>query len=90
MPKKQKLSPGDWIAIGEQGLMKAVVAYDPSGNPNLDEKFIYCIYSDGNGRALYGELEWKQNFWVFSGRPGDYADNIKGFAKYINILKRGC
>ena len=89
MSKIPKVSPGDWITIGEQGLMKAVAVHDPSENPNLDEKFVYCIYSDGKGSTLYGELEWKQNCWGFSGRPGDYADNIEGFAKYINILKGG-
>ena len=89
MSKIPKVSPGDWITIGEQGLMKAVAVHDPSENPNLDEKFVYCIYSDGKGRTLYGELEWKQNCWGFSGRPGNYADNIEGFAKYINILKGG-
>ena len=69
--------------------MKGVAVHDPSENPSLDEEFVYCIYSDGQGRTLYGELEWKQNCWGFSGRPGDYAENIEGFAKYINILKGG-
>jgi len=89
MPKIPKVSPGDWITIGEQGLMKAVAVHDPSETPSLDAEFIYCIYLDGKGRALYGELEWKQNCWGFSGRPGDYADNIEEFAKYINMLKEG-
>ena len=86
--ERPKVSPGDWITIGEKGLMEAVVCglFEDSAS---GKEFIQCIYLDGSDRVIYGEMEWRQTGWGFAGRPGDYADNIEGLSDYVHILRAG-
>jgi len=90
MTEMPKISPGDWIWVGEDGEVRAVVCkvYDSisvaGGN-------IEVVFLDNRNRAINLDVKWTGNNWefVFQGDYGGYADRYARLEPYVRILRSG-
>ena len=90
MTEMQKVSPGDWIWIGVNDEVHAVVCkvYDSisvaGGN-------IEVVFLDDRNRAINLDVEWTGNNWEFvtQGDYGGYADGYTRLQPYVRILRPG-
>jgi len=90
MPEMPKVSPRDWIWIGEKDEVRAVVSkvYDSisvaGGN-------IEVVFLDDRNRAINLDAKWTGNNWelVFQGDYGGYADRYHRLKPYVSILRSG-
>jgi hypothetical protein len=90
MTEMPKVSPGEWIWIGENGEVPAVVCkvYErisvAGGN-------IEVVFLDDRNRAINLDVKWTGNNWEFviQGDYGGYADRYNRLQPYVRILRSG-
>jgi hypothetical protein len=84
-----KVSPGDWIRVGKEGRVDAVVCtvFDELSPQGAS---IEVVYLDGN-KAINEDVKWVGTHWDFAieGPCGGYADKYSRLQLYVQILRAG-
>ena len=85
-----KVSPHDWLEIGEKGIVKAVVCQVYEGL-SADGGHIEVVYLDRRDRAINADAKWNGTYWDFArDEPyGGYADEYPRLQPYVQTLRIG-
>ncbi len=90
MPDIPKISAGDFIYIGEQKSLKAVISsVDTANDPRVDCE---AVYISRNNKAINVDLKWNGEFWDYSFEQpdGGYADRNERLRPYVQMLRHEC
>jgi hypothetical protein len=82
MSPLSKITLGDWIKVGKQGEIEAVVC-------NIRPAHIEVVYLDEAFRALHKEVIWARTHWDFEDKksPAKHADKDSRLEPYLKILR---
>ena len=86
MPTKPSIQPGEWIKIGKQGLLKAVVCivYPPGEYEDCE-----VVYLDASDNPVNNEVRWTGSYWelVQESDLGGYADRYDRLRPFVQLLR---
>jgi hypothetical protein len=86
MPTKPSIQPGEWIKIGKQGLLKAVVCivYPPGEYEDCE-----VVYLDESNHPVNSEVRWTGSYWelVQESDLGGYADRYDRLKPFVQLLR---
>ena len=90
MADMPEVSLEEWIKVGKEGLVDAVVC---RVYPRLsaDGGNIEVVYLDQKKKAINEDVKWTGTHWEFAIKAacGGYADNSSRLQRYVEILRRG-
>ena len=86
MAERPKIGPGDWIRLGGEGQVRAVVCTVFQDTTMGDCEVVYL---DDRNRAINEDARWNGTRWEFAakGPTGGYADNYPRLSRYVDILR---
>ena len=84
---KPIITPGQWISIGAEGKVDAVVC-NVYKNRDVDAEVVYL---NDLKKAINEDVVWVDDCWNFAINRvcGGYADNYSRLSGYIKILRKG-
>ena len=81
-----KVSPGDWITVGNRN----AVVCNVFNEPGPQGAHIEVVYLDDRDRAINVDVKWSENGWKFpEGMGGGYADKYSRLQPYVSKLRYG-
>jgi len=82
MSPLSKITNGDWIKVGKQNEIDAVVC-------NIRPAHIEVVFLDETFRALHKEVIWRRTHWDFEDKKSAAkpADKDPRLAPYLKILR---
>lgn len=84
-----KINLGDWIKIGKEEKIDAVVSRVYEVGYGLAD--IEFVYMQNGAKAIFCDGIWKNGCWEFrhDGPEGGYAERSAYHAFYVQILREG-
>ena len=88
MAEKPRVGPGDWITVGKDSGLDAVVSHVYKDPENAD---VEVVYLDRSGKAINEDVVWKEDHWAFKvpGPCGGYADGKTRLGSFVSKLRLG-
>lgn len=87
MENSPSVLPGNWVTVGPNRAVKAVVCrvYDGVGITGKIE----VVYLDSKNQAINEDVKWMDGHWDFCMSSGGYADNYSRLQRFVQILREG-
>ena len=90
MASKPEIKLNDWITIGEEGRVEAVICkiYERKSVKGRDAEVVYL---DDLDRAINEDVKWAETHWkiAIDGPCGGYADKYSRLNGFVSTLRQG-